>query len=131
MCGIRIESTMFYGAKPETFRQAEKLRMNMTNAEKVLWNRLKKKQLGIRFKPQHPIDIFIADFYCHKAKLVIELDGESHKTRKEYDIGRTREIEKYGIKVMRFKNNEVLDNVEKVVEIIRKCINSITHLSIT
>ncbi len=83
---------MFYNAKPHIFEKAKMLRKYMTNSELILWERLKGKQLlGFRFRPQHPIDIFIADFYCHPLKLVIEVDGGIHKTadQREYDIGRT------------------------------------------
>ena len=69
--------------------------------------------LGLRFKPQHPIDIFIADFYCHPLKLVIEIDGGIHKSvdQREYDIGREAELEYWGIKVIRFTNEEVENNI--------------------
>ena len=87
----------------------------MTGAEKLLWERLRNKQLGVRLKPQHPIDRFIADFYCHHAKLVVELDGEIHNRQKEYDIGREGEMEEFGIRVLRFKNHEVLEDLERVV----------------
>src|SRR6056297_1829909 len=115
-----IERTMFYNAKPQIFQKAEELRKNMTEAEKLLWERLRKKQLGVRFKAQHPIERFIADFYCHSTKLVIELDGEIHNKQKEYDIGRQAEMEKYDITVIRFKNNEVIEDIEGVVETIRE-----------
>jgi very-short-patch-repair endonuclease len=102
---------MFYEAKADTFKFAGQLRQNMTEAELTLWNKLKQNKLnGYRFKAQHPIKSFIADFYCHKAKLVIEIDGAIHNTeeRKEYDINRSHEIELLGLTVLRFTNNEVL-----------------------
>jgi len=114
-----IDRSMFYNASPEIFRKAEELRNNMTEAERLLWEKLRNNQLGVRFKPQHPIEHFIADFYCHSAKLVIELDGEIHEQQKEYDTGREAEIEKYDIRVIRFKNHEVLEDVDSVVERIR------------
>ena len=67
----------------------------MTGAEEKLWEQLRvKKLLGLRFRPQHLIDIFIADFYCHPVRLVIEVDGEIHKFReqKEYDLGLEGEL---------------------------------------
>ena len=84
------QPSMFYGAKRKIFERAKELRENMTDAEKILWTRLKSNQLGVRFKSQHPINIFIVDFYCHKYKLVIEVDGDYHKEQKDYDeeIGR-------------------------------------------
>ena len=96
---------MFYNAKLHIFEKAKMLRANMTSSELKLWERLKgRKILGMRFHPQHPIDIFIADFYCHSIRLVIELDGEIHKTQIEYDKGRAAELEKFDIQVLRFKN---------------------------
>jgi very-short-patch-repair endonuclease len=89
----------------------------MTNAEKILWDSLKNKQvLYLRFRRQHPIDLFIADFYCHTARLVIELDGEIHKSQLEYDEGRTAEMERFDIEVIRFKNEEVENNIENVLK---------------
>ena len=115
-----IDRDMFYKARPNIFRKAEELRNNMTEAEKLLWERLSNKQLGVRFKAQHPIEYFIADFYCHSAKLVIELDGEIHNQQKEYDIGREAEMKEYDIKVIRFTNHEVFENIEGVMERIRE-----------
>jgi len=115
---------MFYGAKRIIFQNACELRKEMTPAEKVLWNRLNKSQLGVRFKAQHPIDIFIADFYCHKYKLIVEVDGEIHLSQKEDDENRTAELERFGLTVIRFTNDEVLNNVEKVVEEIKKFIET-------
>ncbi|MDD4215803.1 MAG: endonuclease domain-containing protein [Bacteroidales bacterium] len=112
-----VERTMFYGAKPIIFERAKELRQNPTKAEKVLWDILRKKQmLDLRFKQQHPINIFIADFYCHAIKLVIEVDGEIHniKENKEYDKARTNDLENYGITVIRFSNKDVLEKIEEV-----------------
>ena len=95
-----LDKTMYCGAKPDILEKAKVLRKDMTGAEKVLWERLKNKQvLKLRFRRQHPIDIFIADFYCHTVRLVIELDGKIHKTQKEYDEGRTAEMEQFDIQV--------------------------------
>ncbi len=108
---------MYYGAKPDIFEAARVLRKNMTFYEELLWERLNHKQIyGLRFRRQHPIDIFIADFYCHEAKLVVEIDGEIHLLQKDYDIARTAEMEKYGLKVIRFDNIEVERNIETVIK---------------
>ena len=107
---------MYYGAKPETFEAARILRENMTQYEKLLWDRLKQKQVcGLRFRRQHPIDFFIADFYCHEARLVVEIDGEIHECQKEYDDGRSAEMERFYIKVIRFKNSDVKNNINRVI----------------
>ncbi len=108
---------MYYGAKPETFEAARILRKQMTVHEKQLWERLSKNQVcGTRFRRQHPIDFFIADFYCHEARLVIEIDGELHNFQREYDDGRSAEMEKYFIKVIRFTNVEIENNIESVIQ---------------
>ncbi|MBN3036555.1 MAG: endonuclease domain-containing protein [Bacteroidales bacterium] len=114
---------MFFGAKPKTFEKARALRFDMTEAERILWKRLRKNQMmGFRFKRQHPIGQFIVDFYCHKARLVIEIDGGIHLNRnqKEYDKERTYELENFGLKVLRFKNDLVYQDPDKVVNEIGK-----------
>jgi len=113
-----VEQTMFYGAKSETFLKAKVLRENMTVPESLLFEKLRKNQiLGLRFKAQHPINQFIVDFYCHKLKLVIEIDGEIHENdeAQEYDFNRTIELEKFGLKVVRFKNKDIIDNIDLVI----------------
>lgn len=93
------------------------MRNEMTHAEQAVWGLLRSnKMLGYRFKPQHPIDIFIADFYCHELKLVIEIDGGIHRTKeqKEYDIGREAELERFDIRVIRFTNEKVENDIEQV-----------------
>lgn len=122
-----VEYTMFYGAKEETFQAAKTLRNHETEAEKCLWARLNKKQLGYKFRRQHPIKIFIADFYCHQLKLVIEVDGGIHRLpdQREYDIGREEEMAQFDIRIIRFTNKEVLGNMEKVIEGIKASIVAI------
>ncbi len=117
---------MFYNAKPLIFERAKQLRKQMTLSELKIWELLKgSKMLGLRFRAQHPIDIFIADFYCHSLKLVFEIDGGIHKSkdRAEYDIGRTGELNYLGIQVARFTNEEIEKDIEQVrkrIEIVCK-----------
>jgi len=111
---------MYYNAKPSVFAKAKELRENMTPAEKMLWERLRCNQLGVRFKPQYPIDIFIADFYCHRAKLVIEVDGKIHASQVTYDDGRTADLERFGITVIRFRNEEIVDDIDMVIRQIKQ-----------
>jgi very-short-patch-repair endonuclease len=112
-----LQKSMYYGAKPDTMEAARILRKNMTFYEKLLWEKLKLKQIcGLRIRRQHPIDFFIVDFYCHEAKLVIEIDGEIHNETREYDDGRSAEMERYSIKVIRFTNSEVDNNIDDVVK---------------
>jgi very-short-patch-repair endonuclease len=115
--------SMFYNAKPHIFEKAKMLRKNMTHAEQELWQCLKGKQLlGLRFRPQHPIDIFIADFYCHPLQLVIEVDGGIHKSKDqlEYDIGREAELNYWGIVVHRFTNEEIENEIDRVIKEIKQ-----------
>jgi very-short-patch-repair endonuclease len=91
----------------------------MTPSEKILWESLKGKSLGgHKFRRQHPVDKFIVDFYCHELKLVIELDGGIHDTldQMEYDSGRTYELEEFGLKILRFKNELVLNDLSFVIQ---------------
>jgi very-short-patch-repair endonuclease len=120
-----IEKSMYFGAKPDTFEAARILRKNMTSQEILLWERLKLKQIcGVRFRRQHPIDFFIADFYCHEARLVVELDGGVHNRQKEYDDGRSAEMERYFIKVIRFTNSEIEN---KIGDVIKKIENEVSN----
>jgi very-short-patch-repair endonuclease len=126
-----FNKSMFYGADSGTMRAASILRRNMTLAEVLLWKRLKMKGINnAKFRRQHPINIFIVDFYCHEIKLVIEIDGEIHDNKEvnEYDQGRTAELEKYGIKVIRFSNNQVICNIDWVTSEILKVISELTPL---
>ena len=111
-----LNKSMYYGAVPATFQKARLLRNKMTSEELILWERLKGKQIcNTRFRRQHPINKFIADFYCHAVKLVVELDGEIHLQQKEYDKERTSIIEEFGIEVIRFSNLEIIRNIDNVI----------------
>jgi len=98
------------------------LRKNMTDAEMVLWEVLKDKKLqGRKFRRQHSIGHYIADFYCIPEKIVIELDGQHHYTPEgiKKDIERDLDLNSIGIKVMRFENKEVLQNLTEVLKKIK------------
>ena len=126
-----IDAEFFYGATPEIFLRASHLRHNMTCAEKLLWNSLRIRKAGFTFRRQHPINLFIADFYCHKAKLVIEIDGSVHEIEcvKIRDEGRKDEFEKYGIMTIRFTNEEVINNLKLIAGKIKEvCINRVQYL---
>jgi very-short-patch-repair endonuclease len=122
---------MFYGAKAATLRAAGMLRRNMTLAEIILWEKLKdKKEFNIKFRRQHPVYVFIVDFYCHKYKLAIEIDGEIHNDKEtiEYDKRRTAELNKFGIRVIRFPNDQVICNIDSVLIQIHQIMNELTPL---
>lgn len=120
------KSGMFYGANPYVFSKAKDLRRNMTMSELLIWEKLKKNSLGYRFKPQHPIERFIADFYCHQLKLVIEIDGKIHDQQKEYDLERDKTMNKLGIKTIRFTNEEIKSSLANVLEEIKRQIALLT-----
>jgi very-short-patch-repair endonuclease len=114
-------------ADEETFRQAHSLRRKMTEAEKRLWNELKNRKLnGLKFRRQHPLRWYIADFYCHERRLVIELDGEIHEKNsiKENDQNRSAELDRLGIIIIRFKNEQILNSLSEVLNEIRKVVNN-------
>ena len=100
---------------------ARQLRRNQTDAEHTLWFQLRGRRLnGLKFKRQVPIDRYIADFCCSDARLIIELDGGQHATRTTEDANRTKILEAMGYLVLRFWNNDVLQNLEGVLEEILK-----------
>lgn len=117
---------MYYGANPILIKFARELRVNETRAEKLLWERISKKQVdGLRFRRQHPVLYFIADFFCPQAKLVIEVDGSVHDipAQFEYDRNRDKELTTLGLKVLRVTNEDVFYNIEHVIAQIKLIAN--------
>lgn len=99
---------------------ARQLRKDMNPSEIVLWEIIKDKKIsGYKFRNQHPVDRYILDFYCHEKKLAIEIDGNIHDHRKEYDKYRDEYLKSAGIEVLRFSNDEIINNPDKIIEIIR------------
>ncbi len=99
----------------------KKLRNNMTHAEVILWNYIRRKQIhNVRFRRQFSIDKFIVDFYSPKLLLAIEVDGLTHQTEEEikYDEFRQNALEANGITFLRFTNTEVYDNIDGIVKVI-------------
>jgi len=118
----------------EIKKHVRELRLNMTGEEKLLWNEIRNRKLsGLKFLRQQPIiykgdltrlHYFVADFYCAEKKAVIEIDGPIHETNKDYDEFRDSELENLGFKVLRIKNEElvnikiVLKKIESYIQII-------------
>jgi very-short-patch-repair endonuclease len=101
-------------ASPQT---ARRLRRNQTDAERVLWFRLRDRRLGgWKFRRQFPIDRFIVDFCCADARVILELDGGQHAVQAEADAQRTKVLEAMGYLVLRYWNNDVMGNVDGVLE---------------
>jgi len=106
-----------------TRKRAIDLRRNATNPEQLLWSILCRRQLGgLKFRRQHPIEPYMVDFYCSSPNIVDELDGESHEGRQAYDKQRADHLNKLGLKILRFTNDDVIHNLEGVAHVIlREC----------
>lgn len=103
--------------QPEKIIRARELRRNMTPGEKILWERLRTNQFhGFHFRRQQIIDGFIADFYCHSAGLVIEIDGPIHASQKEYDSELDQVFLNRGLRVLRITEDEVILNINEALE---------------
>ncbi len=97
--------------------RAKELRREMTTAEWLLWEHLRRNQLhGLHFRRQQVIDGFIVDFYCHDKGLVVEVDGAIHRHQERYDAERDRVMCRRGLRVLRFANDEVMTNLGAVLE---------------
>ena len=108
----------------------ENAKMNrryMTPAESALWECLRNKNLGVRFRRQHPVFNYIPDFVCLEKQLVVEVDGDYHfiGNQQVSDDERTQYLNQYGFEVIRFTNDEVLGNIDEVLDRIKKVINNI------
>ena len=120
--------TKHYNKKSEQEKRRS-LRKNMTYCEKIVWSNLRKRQLGYRFLRQYSVDHFVIDFYCPELKLAVEIDGESHNNpeQRKYDIKRQKYLEKFNIKFVRIKDEDLLGNPNQAFMIIE---NAIKHLEL-
>ena len=112
---------------PQLLQRCRELRQTATDAEQLLWGLIRDRQLcGAKFRRQHPGGPFILDFYCHEAKLTIELDGGVHTDPEQArrDAERAKALEAEGIRVLRFWNREVLDNTEEVLAKVKEAFTS-------
>jgi very-short-patch-repair endonuclease len=117
--GKTSEPAFYFFADQTTLDLAKKLRRKMTPYEKALWQRLRTHKIaGFKFRRQHPIKFYIADFYCHEARLVIEVDGPIHDRidRREHDQQRKGVIEDFGIMILRFSNDEIRYHLKQVLK---------------
>ncbi|OGV08370.1 MAG: hypothetical protein A3J84_01750, partial [Ignavibacteria bacterium RIFOXYA2_FULL_37_17] len=109
-----------------------RLRKNPAQAEEILWRYLRnKKLLGLKFKRQYSIDQFVIDFYCSELKFAVELDGRIHLTKdvKNHDENRDGFLSEFGIKILRIKNEIIINDIKNAIELIRKNIISIKQTS--
>jgi very-short-patch-repair endonuclease len=106
----------------EKLQRAKELRREMTPAEKILWNELRSNKLGVHYRRQQVIAGFIVDFYCHKVGLVIELDGDIHDLQQAEDKRREKALSEIGLRIARFRNDEVEKDLTAVIARIRALI---------
>jgi cyclase len=123
-----MKEGMFYKADPLIFEKARELRNNLTAAEQTFWLRLKENFPAYRFRKQHPISIYIADFYCHKLKLIIEIDGPIHDSLEATlnDEKRQKDLENLNLTVIRFTNEQIKNDIENVIKVISSIIEKST-----
>ena len=129
-CKLDYDEGMWKGAPESSFIKAKALRKGETQAEKILWEKLRNNQLkGYKFRRQHPIGLYIVDFYCHQLNLVIEIDGDYHNIQEqiEKDKERTQNLETDGLQLIRFTNKDVMENLEKIISEIMIKTDEIFH----
>lgn len=103
----------------EKLQRAKELRREMSPAEEILWNELRGNKLGVHIRRQQIIAGFIVDFYCHKAALVIEVDGDIHDLQQAEDKGREKSLAELGLRVIRFRNDQVINDLSGVLQAIQ------------
>ena len=114
-------------SNPKTRTYAIELRKELTPAERKLWSSIRNDQLGVNFRRQHAIGNFIPDFVCIEKKLIIELDGSQHLEQAEYDTERTKYFETLGYRVIRFWNNEIMQDINGVIKAIQFALENETQ----
>jgi very-short-patch-repair endonuclease len=115
----KYDDKLFKGAKASIFENARQLRKELTPAEDMLWQELRNRKLnGLKFRRQHPINNYVADFYCCEKRFIVEVDGGIHheKEQRDYDEARTKDLGSMGIEVLRFTNNEVENEMPDVLK---------------
>ena len=124
-----MKTNMHYGASPAIFNAAQNLRSHLTEAEKILWEHLKNHKSGFRFRRQHPMWNYVVDFYCHRLKLVIEVDGMIHLKAENQirDLEKDDGLKNLGLQVLRYTNDEILLNRENVFLEIDSIVENLVH----
>ena len=120
------DESMWKGAPDHHFLLAKQLRGSMTQAEIVMWDKLKNKQFkGYKFRRQHPIHHFIVDFYCHELQLIIEIDGQYHDSEEQInkDLNRTELLAFQGLREIRFANESIINDIDSVLKKLEQQIN--------
>lgn len=121
---MAIEKRPYIYNVPNLKYKRQYLRNNATEAEKILWNRLKNSQLGLKFRRQFSVRGYILDFYCPTVKLAIELDGGIHKFKTKYDKHRDQYLEAMEIKTIRFTNDQITNDLQNIIKKISEYLSS-------
>lgn len=111
-----IEKPSRFARTPKMTERARGLRLGMSPIERQLWSKLRRDQLGVSFRRQHPVGPYVLDFYCPALKLAVELDGDDHALRVDSDAQRSAYLARSGIAVVRFSNRDVVHNLSGVWE---------------
>jgi acetylglutamate kinase len=124
-----MKQNMYYGASHLIFQKAEELRNRMTPAEEIVWKHIHINEWRLKFRRQHPIWNYVADFYCHSLKFVIELDGEIHETEgvKINDEQRQKHLKELGLTVLKLKNEDVFKNIDSVIKQISQTVEKLRN----
>jgi very-short-patch-repair endonuclease len=109
---------IYKSVPPDHWERAQELRRDSTPAERLLWKKLRGRQTGFRFRRQHAVGPYIVDFFCWDARLVVEVDGDTHvgEEAQAYDHRRDEYLRSLGLQVKRYTNNDVLNRTESVTE---------------
>ncbi len=122
---MKSQIPQYYQSTKRTEQNAKALRKSLTPTEELFWKIVRNRNLlGLKFRRQHPIGPFIADFYCHELKLVVEIDGDVHELEdvKQRDAQRENYIRELGLKVLRFQNDDVFKNAHLIEEALQAVI---------
>ena len=120
---MKSKFPQYYRSTEGTEENAQKLRKPLTPAEKIFWHCARNRGLlNLKFRRQHPIGPFIADFYCHEYKLVVEIDGDIHSNEeiRSYDLKRDLYMKNLGLSILRFSNDDVFKNMDWIEEQIKQ-----------
>jgi very-short-patch-repair endonuclease len=119
--------SLHQNATQQIFEHAKWLRNNVTLTESILWEEVRNKKLGVKFRIQHPLGAYVVDFYCHELRLVIELDGEYHTSVHQQGVDQEKDLELLGsgCTVLRINDKEVLEKLPGVIELLKLTVSDL------
>ena len=119
--------SLHQNATQQIFEHSKWLRNNVTLTESILWEEVRNKKLGVKFRRQHPLGAYVVDFYCHELRLVIELDGEYHTSVHQQGVDQEKDLELLGsgCTVLRINDKEVLEKLPGVIELLKLTVSDL------